>query len=82
MRALLLTTTSCQKPDQKAFGELLNPLQADIEAITRLKNPGRKDRDWIDHLTAVAAGAPCVGWVIEVSLSFVLHSSIENLIRN
>ena len=46
---------------------LLNPLQADIEAIARLKQPTRKDRDWVNHLTTVAEGAPCVGWVTVVS---------------
>jgi adenylyl cyclase-associated protein len=66
-RALLLTASACQKPDQKAFGELLNPLQADIEAVTRLKQPNRKDRDWVNHLATVAEGAPCAGWVTYVS---------------
>jgi len=82
IRALLLTAASCQKPDQKTFEGLLNPLQTDIEAIARLKHPNRKDRDWVNHLTTVAEGAPCVGWVTVVSywcLQKRLYLSIENL---
>lgn len=67
LRGLLLMAASCQKPDQKIFGELLNPLGADIEAVTRLKQPSRKDRDWANHLATVAEGAPCAGWVTVVS---------------
>jgi adenylyl cyclase-associated protein len=56
----------CQKPEQKVFEGLLAPLQADIEAIIRLKEASRKDRDWFTHLSTVAEGAPCVGWVTVV----------------
>lgn len=67
LRVLLLTVASCQKPDQKSFGDLLNPLGADIEAVARLKQPSRKDRDWANHLTIVAEGATVAGWVTFVS---------------
>lgn len=73
-RGLLLTAASCQKPDQKTFGELLNPLQADIEAITLFKKPNRADRDWFNHLTTVAEGAPCAGWVTVVSYHRSMYS--------
>ncbi|TFK55228.1 hypothetical protein OE88DRAFT_1653977 [Heliocybe sulcata] len=63
LRAVILTASACKKPDQQAFGELLKPLQADIEAISRQKEANRKDRTWFNHLSTVAEGAPCVGWV-------------------
>lgn len=63
LRTVLLTAASCKKPDQKAFGELLTPLQGAIEAVTRAKEAARKERDWFNHLTVVSEGAPCVGWV-------------------
>ncbi|KDQ59424.1 hypothetical protein JAAARDRAFT_32984 [Jaapia argillacea MUCL 33604] len=63
LRSVLLAANSCRKPDQSAFTSFLAPLLADIEAITRLKETYRKDRDWFTHLSAVAEGAPCVGWI-------------------
>ncbi|EPQ58427.1 cyclase-associated protein [Gloeophyllum trabeum ATCC 11539] len=63
LREVILAASACKKPDQQAFGELLGPLQGDIEAITRLKEANRKDREWFNHLSTVAEGAPCVGWV-------------------
>lgn len=67
MRALLLLASNCKKPDQATFESLLAPLQKDIEAITRAKEANRKDRDWFNHLSTVAEGATCVGWVTVVS---------------
>lgn len=67
LRDLLLKAAACKKPDQQAFGELLNPLQASIEAVTRAKEANRKEREWFNHLTVVAEGAVCVGWVTVVS---------------
>ncbi|KZT28536.1 hypothetical protein NEOLEDRAFT_1129357 [Neolentinus lepideus HHB14362 ss-1] len=63
LRVVILTASACKKPDQQAFGELLGPLQADIEAISRQKEANRKDRTWFNHLSTIAEGAPCVGWV-------------------
>ncbi|KAH9842539.1 cyclase-associated protein [Rhodofomes roseus] len=63
LRALLLLAANCKKPDQKAFEAFLVPLQKDIEAITRAKEANRKDRDWLNHLSTVAEGGTCVGWV-------------------
>jgi adenylyl cyclase-associated protein len=69
LRALIHVAASCQKPDQKVFEELLNPLEADIKAVTRVKDDNRKDRDWFTHLSTVAEGAPCIGWVAAVGHS-------------
>ncbi|KAI8999016.1 cyclase-associated protein [Trametes punicea] len=63
LRELLLVAASCKKPEQAEFEKLLGPLQKDIEAITRAKEANRKDREWFNHLSTVAEGAPCVGWV-------------------
>lgn len=63
MRAFIKMAAACKKPDTKSFSALLVPLQAGIEAITRLKEANRKDRDWFTHLSVVAEGGPIVGWV-------------------
>ncbi|KAI0373302.1 cyclase-associated protein [Pilatotrama ljubarskyi] len=63
LRELLLVAASCRKPEQAEFEKLLGPLQKDIEAITRAKEANRKDREWFNHLSTVAEGAPSVGWV-------------------
>lgn len=67
LRDLLIRAAACKKPDQQGFEELLNPLQASIEAVTRAKEANRKEREWFNHLTVVAEGAVCVGWVTVVS---------------
>jgi adenylyl cyclase-associated protein len=85
LRALLLLASSCQKPDDAGFGDLLGPLQKDILAITKLKEANRKDRDWFTHLSTVAEGAPCAGWVTVVSsrgLSCSPQSLIDRPSRN
>ena len=77
LRELLLIAGSCKKPDQGEFEKLLGPLQKDIEAITRAKEANRKDREWLNHLSTIAEGAPCVGWVTVVSsLCFMIPSPI------
>ncbi|KAI0329833.1 cyclase-associated protein [Cubamyces sp. BRFM 1775] len=63
LRELLLVAASCKKPEQAEFEKLLTPLQKDIEAITRAKEANRKDREWFNHLSTVAEGAPCIGWI-------------------
>lgn len=63
---MLLQAAACRKPDQKAFAEVLSPLQAGIEAVARAKEAARKERDWSNHLTVIADGAACVGWVTVV----------------
>lgn len=69
LRELLLVAANCKKPDQKGFEKLLAPLQKDIEAISRLKEANRKDRDWFTHLSTVAEGGTCVGWITIVSVA-------------
>ncbi|KAI0637392.1 adenylate cyclase associated N terminal-domain-containing protein [Trametes polyzona] len=63
LRELLFIAGTCKKPDQAAFEKLLGPLQKDIEGITHAKEANRKDRDWWNHLSTVAEGAPVAGWV-------------------
>ncbi|KAI0648265.1 adenylate cyclase associated N terminal-domain-containing protein [Trametes meyenii] len=63
LRELILIAATCKKPDQAEYEKLLAPLQKDIEAITRAKEANRKDREWFNHLSTVAEGAPCAGWV-------------------
>ncbi|KAI0806951.1 cyclase-associated protein [Fomes fomentarius] len=63
LRELLHIAGSCKKPEQSEFEKLLGALQKDIEAITRAKENNRKDREWFNHLSTVAEGAPSVGWV-------------------
>ncbi|KAI1788499.1 cyclase-associated protein [Ganoderma leucocontextum] len=63
LRKLLLVAASCKQPGQAEFEKLLEPLHKDIEAITRAKEANRKDREWFNHLSTIAEGAPCVGWV-------------------
>jgi adenylyl cyclase-associated protein len=77
LRALILAAALCQKPDEQALRHFLNPLQADIEAVTRLKEASRKDREWFTHLSTVAEGAPCVGWVTVVRMAQVFTSVTE-----
>ncbi|KAI0317868.1 adenylate cyclase associated N terminal-domain-containing protein, partial [Amylostereum chailletii] len=60
---LIRTAALCKKPDQKAFATLLTDLQKDVEAITQLKDANRKERDWFNHLSFLAEGAPAVAWV-------------------
>ena len=66
LRTFLLVVAHCQKPDQQSLSTLLTPLQANIEAVSRSKEANRKDREWFTHLSTVAEGAPCVGWVTVV----------------
>lgn len=63
LRTLLVTAAYCRKPDEKQFEEILKPLQLDIATISKTKEANRKDREWYNHLSVVAEGAPVVGWV-------------------
>ncbi|KAF9050661.1 hypothetical protein BDZ89DRAFT_977529, partial [Hymenopellis radicata] len=65
MRGLLIMSAACRKPDSKEIEALMSPFSADVEAISRLKEANRKDRDWYTHLTVIAEGAIVVGWVIQ-----------------
>lgn len=63
LRSVLHQAATCRKPDQKALAEILSPLQASIEAVTRAKEAARKERDWFNHFTVIADGTAFVGWV-------------------
>jgi hypothetical protein len=54
---------------------LLQPLRHTIEAITKLKENGRPNRDWFTHLSVIAEGAPFVGWVLNVG-DFALEAAL------
>ena len=76
MRTLIQTSAVCRRPEMKEIETLMTPFQTDIEAISRLKEANRKDRNWYTHLTVIGEGAPVVGWVLNVSdvaNSFRMH---------
>ncbi|KAI0050050.1 hypothetical protein FA95DRAFT_1677076 [Auriscalpium vulgare] len=60
---IIRLAASCKKPDAKSFQGLLTDLQKDIEAITKLKEANWKERDWLNHLSVIADGAPAVAWI-------------------
>jgi adenylyl cyclase-associated protein len=66
LREFIRLSSSCQKPDTKTIESILSPLLADIEAISRAKEAGRKDRDWYAHLSFIGETGPAVGWVVQV----------------
>ncbi len=67
LRELLEVAGACKQPDKSTLESLLLPLSKDIEAVAHAKEANRKDRDWNNHHTALAEGAPAVGWVVVVS---------------
>jgi len=71
---LMKIASACKKPDQKAFAGLLTDLQTNIDAILQHKDNNRKDRDWFEHLSMIAAGVPCMAWVTMVSFVLQLPS--------
>lgn len=87
LRSLLITATRCRKPTDKELGEILKPLQLDIGEITKAKETNRKDREWFNHLSVVAEGAPSVGWVTVVSSAalatviFCLYTPVSDQTR-
>ncbi|KAF7363306.1 C-CAP/cofactor C-like domain-containing protein [Mycena sanguinolenta] len=64
LRSFLLLSSSCQQPDKETLEKLLVPIQANIEAITRCKDAGRKDREWFQHITIVGDGGLAVAWIV------------------
>ena len=67
LRELIEIAGACKQPDKSTLESLLLPLSKDIEAVAHAKEANRKDRDWNNHHTALAEGAPAVGWVVVVS---------------
>ncbi|EAU88236.1 adenylyl cyclase-associated protein [Coprinopsis cinerea okayama7 len=66
LRSFLLIAATCQKPDQKALEGLLRDLEESIKAIPKAKEARRStgSRDFAQHLTFMAEGAPAIGWVV------------------
>ncbi|KAJ7632469.1 adenylate cyclase associated N terminal-domain-containing protein [Roridomyces roridus] len=64
LRSFLLLSGSCQQPDKEGLDKLLVPIQADIEAITRCKDGGRRDREWFQHISIVGDGGLSVAWIV------------------
>ncbi|KIY66299.1 hypothetical protein CYLTODRAFT_423579 [Cylindrobasidium torrendii FP15055 ss-10] len=64
LRTLILTASACRKPEMGQLETLMQPFQAEIAAISRLKEESRKDRDWFTHMTTLGEGAPVVAWVL------------------
>ncbi|KAF9069812.1 adenylate cyclase associated N terminal-domain-containing protein [Rhodocollybia butyracea] len=64
LRELVNTAASCTKPDEQTFQSLLSPFHTTIEAINRLKEANRKDRDWFNHLMVICEASAFVGWVL------------------
>ncbi|KAG7092399.1 hypothetical protein E1B28_008756 [Marasmius oreades] len=62
---LLLMTSTCTKPGDNELQEVLSPIKTNIEAITRMKEANRKDRDWFPHLMVLGEGAQFIVWVIQ-----------------
>ena len=69
---------ACKTPDSKGLEGVLLPLSKDIEAVIRAKEANRKDRDWNNHHTVLAEGAPAVGWVAVVSAARLQSRGIRN----
>ncbi|KAJ4469500.1 adenylate cyclase associated N terminal-domain-containing protein [Lentinula edodes] len=64
LRELINTAASCVKPDDPTFQSLLTPFHSTIEAINRLKEANRKDRDWFTHLMVISEASSFVAWVL------------------
>ncbi|KIO17541.1 hypothetical protein M407DRAFT_246716, partial [Tulasnella calospora MUT 4182] len=64
-RDIIYCATQCAKPAGTDFPTVLKPLIDGLDAITKLKEANRAGphRDLFDHLSAVADGAPAVGWI-------------------
>lgn len=71
LREVLLLAASCKQPDSKSLEGVLVPLSKEIEAVVHAKETNRKDRDWNNHHTVLAEGAPAVGWVAVVSVNCI-----------
>ncbi|KAK7014992.1 C-CAP/cofactor C-like domain-containing protein [Favolaschia claudopus] len=82
LRSFLLLSGSCQQPDKDGLEKLLVPIQADIEAITRCKDAGRKDREWFTHITIVGDGGLGVAWIVNPKPGPYLAEIKESVLYN
>ncbi|KAJ7109225.1 cyclase-associated protein [Mycena epipterygia] len=82
LRSLLLLSGSCQQPDKEDIEKLLVPIQANIEAITRCKDAGRKDRDWFQHITIVGDGGLGVAWIVNPKPGPYIAEIKESVVYN
>jgi adenylyl cyclase-associated protein len=55
--------SACSKPATGDFATLLGPLQKDTQAISKIKDDNRTSKVFFNHLSTIAEGAQCVGWV-------------------
>lgn len=76
---MILTASACQKPDTKGLSTALEALSKDVNAIVRVPEVNRKERNWHNHLQVIAEGAPSVGWVGVVSEKALMLASNDDL---
>lgn len=62
-RSLILQASVCKKPADSAFQSILAPLATGIQKVGDFKDANRSNRDFFNHLSAVAEGIPAIGWV-------------------
>ena len=63
VRALVLLSANCRKPQQEELINLIEALNRGVEDMGNARNGDKKERDWFPHLGFVAEGGPVVGWV-------------------
>ncbi|KAG8863878.1 hypothetical protein FRC20_010512 [Serendipita sp. 405] len=62
-RSVLLCATACMKPSDTDFAALMAPIHATFNAVTKIKDESRSNREWSLHFQTISDGAGCVGWV-------------------
>jgi adenylyl cyclase-associated protein len=62
-KSLIATATQSQKPSMNDLQTLVKPLQEAIQSVQEIKNANRTNPHF-NHLSAVAEGIPCLGWVM------------------
>ncbi|PAV24323.1 adenylyl cyclase-associated [Pyrrhoderma noxium] len=63
LRSLLLTVSSCTKPDVNSFGKLQEPIAKEVTTIMGVPEKNRKERVWYNHLMVISEGIPSIGWI-------------------
>lgn len=63
LRSLLLTVSSCVKPDMKTFTKLQEPIAKEVTEVMGVPERNRKERVWYNHLMVISEGIPSVGWI-------------------